>query len=223
VLLESSLWPARLLIEAQAMAIVLSITHGDQIFTAAVAPSELDLAISVAATDVGLKSALSKLFGDGDAGEWRTATPGELRAAAQAALDSLTRSGKGGVYRYAAKVQYAPGFPASRAQNVGGIQIGGAHFVLRTGVDLCELVRLQFDTDGTAHEIERRDVRNLRTIATDNWGPVGIVKSGRPIGLAKEMKRIIDFLSRIDGGALVRIALGWVTPSTARRVERGRG
>lgn len=79
---------------------------------------------------------------------------------------------------------------------MGGIRIGGDDFVyeLEGGLGHCMLVKRFLGTDGKVHIAERRDIRELKSLKTDNMGEIQIYRKKKPTRLKKVLTRLKEFL-----------------------------
>jgi hypothetical protein len=79
-----------------------------------------------------------------------------------------------------------------------GIQIGGDGYSygIEAGLGECVLIKQGRRPDGWGFDLERRDVREVTSIKTDNMGEIRIYRKKKKNGLKRFLEQLKDFLSR---------------------------
>lgn len=190
------------------MALTLSVRCTDKCMTASVDAGDLQLVYDASIDSTPISTALDTLFGGKELGQWRELSCSALWSAVRDISKWLSQLPAGRVYQYRAKVQMAPGFPHAIVEMIGGVKIGGEFHQILTGSDFCQLVRLRVHDNGYVSEAEHRDIRDVRSVATDNFGTIRITKSRRPSNFAKLLGRLDNFLETIDADATLQVAFG---------------
>ena len=137
----------------------------------------------------------------------RTAVCSELRIAVSNILEvidskSIDRT------RYTASAVPVPGAARMTFSTLSGIRIRGEPHMLRTGLDLCQLVRQRVDDRGNWWEVEHRDIRGIKQIDTDNVGAIIIKESKRATALKSTFRKLRTFLGGFDGDTVMTIQAG---------------
>lgn len=99
-----------------------------------------------------------------------------------------------------------PNFPATWwTFSAAGVRISAETFSLRAGVGQCDLLRYRKRDDGTFEHFERRDVRHLEKIATDDKGDVFIDRKKIPRTLLRLLAEMRDFAAKFPGDEKVSL------------------
>ncbi|MCA9252988.1 MAG: hypothetical protein R3E58_15090 [Phycisphaerae bacterium] len=89
---------------------------------------------------------------------------------------------------------------------ISGFRINGDPHFLRCGYEECTLIHSVIDADGKGRDVERRDVRHLSVIETDNWGPIYITKKKAQDSVQKWVAKVLRKLKPMEGDVVVEFA-----------------
>ncbi len=110
-------------------------------------------------------------------------------------------------YRLEHKVSSNIGMLRAVCEMVSGVRINKELYSVRSGLDMCDLIKECQDKSGNWHDGERKDIRHLKCIKTDNMGEILIRKRKKPTKLVVNLEQLKSFLTK-TGVAVVQKVLG---------------
>jgi hypothetical protein len=95
----------------------------------------------------------------------------------------------------------------SGSGRTGGIQIGrdGFYYTIEAGLGECVLIKKGVKPDGWGFDLERRDIRDLKRIQTDNFGEIRIYRKKKASRLKTTLEELKDFLGRNSDETVIKV------------------
>jgi hypothetical protein len=147
------------------------------------------------------------LTGVEDFGEPRAEKRAELLRAVQVVSETLANESDAIPYTYGYSFVGGMFDGDSGSGGTGGIQIGGDGFFyyIEGGVGQCVLEKHGIGPDGKGVVIERKDVRHLKSLKTDNLGEIKIWRKKKANRLEKSLTELKKFLLRNPDETITKI------------------
>jgi hypothetical protein len=141
---------------------------------------------------------LEIISGVEDFGEERREKRLELLKAVETVLERLNSDSARLRYVYELAIVEGPYAGVTGSGMVSGIRIGEDGFVyaIEGGLGRCNLIKQGVGPDGWGIDLEKKDIRGLETLQTDNLGEIKITRKKKGTRLKEALKQIKDFLSR---------------------------
>jgi hypothetical protein len=88
-----------------------------------------------------------------------------------------------------------------------GLQIGrdGFYYSIQGGLAECWMIKQAVGADGRGTDVERRDVRDVRSIHTDNLGEIVITRKKKASTLKEILQQLKNFLARSSDESVTKI------------------
>jgi hypothetical protein len=141
--------------------------------------------------------ALELVAGVQDFGEPRTERRLDLLRAVESLLEKLERESDSLPYVYCHRIIEGPYADDGGPGITGGIRIGGDDFwyELEGGLGHSILVKRFLGSDGKVHIAEQRDIRELKSLKTDNMGEIKIYRKKKPTQLKQILTQLKEFFA----------------------------
>lgn len=166
-------------------------------------PVATEAAMKQSEADAELESAMNVLFDVPDFGELCQRRCEDYRRAIAIAKEKLRESAITTYSLYSLE----PGTSEwSSESGIGGIRINGEIYALNAGVERCILKQYVL-RGGKLESGPLKDMRNEKSLMTDNCGEIKIRKRKRPAALTKMLNEVDKFLADISPDSQLSIMI----------------
>jgi hypothetical protein len=150
---------------------------------------------------------LEVICGVDDFGVGREVSTVALRSSVETVLAQLELQGNTLPYLYGYKFVGGMWNGNSGSGRTCGIRLGGDgyYYAIEGGLGRCVLIKSEIGPDGRGRHIGERDIRNVKSIQTDNLGEIRIYRKRKATRLRSLLEQLREFLSRTTEKTVTKV------------------